>query len=84
MLTWHSVRSPGVIDNEAPRAICLATQNIRIFRRELHGFTVGSRAGEGPFADDEGQITHLEDPAHLEIELAVHGDETVQSFTDGW
>jgi hypothetical protein len=70
-----SVRSPGIVDHESPGAVCLATQNIRIFRRELHGFTARSGSGERPITDDEGQITYLEDPAYLKIEFAVHGDQ---------
>jgi hypothetical protein len=70
-----SVRSPRIVDYETPGAVCLATQNIRILGRELHGFTARSGSSEGPIADDEGQITYLEDPAYLEIEFAVHGDQ---------
>src|SRR5271155_278202 len=52
-----SGRSPRIVDHETPGAVCLATQNIRILGREVHGFTARSGSSEGPIADDEGQIT---------------------------
>ena len=41
----HSVRSPRVVDDKAPRAVGLTTQDVRIVSRQLHRFPVwpGSR-----------------------------------------
>ena len=35
-----SVGSPGVVDHEAPRAVCLTTQNVPVAARQRHGFAV--------------------------------------------
>jgi hypothetical protein len=46
--------------------------------RVFSPFPMGSNAGEGPLADDEGQIPCLKNPAYLEIQFAVQGDETAE------
>ena len=35
-----SVGSPGIVDHEEPRAVCLTTQNIRVAARQFHGFAI--------------------------------------------
>jgi hypothetical protein len=42
----HSVRSPGVVDDKAPGAVCLTTQNIRVVSRQLHRSTVWPGSSE--------------------------------------
>ena len=39
-LPQGSVGSPGVVDHEAPRAVCLTTQNIPVAARQRHGFAI--------------------------------------------
>jgi hypothetical protein len=42
----YSVRPPRIVDHDAPRAVCLTPQNIRILGRESHGLIVRPGASE--------------------------------------
>jgi len=49
---------------------------------QAHGLAVRTGALERPHADHEGEVVHLEDAGHLEIELAVHRNEAAQRRAD--